>query len=191
MKKLIFVAVAILLALGIFKGGQYYILRQAQSKVLPLSMVTDNFTKQGLSVTQQQNSAEEQQFVDNFKAELGSAQSKAGIDPNNNKELAVNSQTVIVNGIAVKLQAFYSSEFAQKAYAKNVATQTKRQEDAQNRNYPYNRTDYFVNGPFLMSINYYKAELVGGKLSPTPKALTLDEAEVGKITQAFKSLAIK
>jgi hypothetical protein len=197
MRKLLVIIVFVLATFGMVKAVQNYSPKQEEGKAPLISIktpqinsVVEHLKKQGLVVSDQQNSVEEQKFVDNFKKDVAATQKSVGIVPSVINTSSHSRKTLVVNDIALNIESYASVDSAAKAYEKNVAVQTRRRQDAENRKYQYNRTDYYLNGPFLMSIAHYKVELVNGKLSTKPRLLELDKNEIEKIVRAFQSSPI-
>ena len=164
------------------------------SKSNPTSTIDDllvHFEETDLSVETQTLTLEEKAFVEKFKKKLKETQKKLGIKPKNRKDAPVESKVVRVESIKIKVLRYADNMMAQEAYEKFIEKEEKQKRRAKEKAIPYSRDTYFLNGPFILEINHWKARLKNGKLDTGwPEKIEIGESSLMRTKEAFESFPI-
>ena len=163
--------ISILLSLGFL-----FILGCAKTKNIDDLLL--HFESQGLSIEDPPAlSTDEKRVVEGAKKMFAAAGIKGGKN--------IESKIKVVESIKIRILKYPSSTAAEKAYKFFAQGEERRKKDSIARNYPYSRTDHFINGKFILQIDYYRVKLVSGGIGADK--IKIDEAVLLKIKQAFES----
>jgi hypothetical protein len=148
-----------------------------------ISGLVDHFNKRGLhaQVYNESQTDKEQKVVEDFRGLIEDAQQVSG----SRSPLIIDTQVLLVDGIAFKVTQYKEEAEAKKVYMLLESLDKSGRERDEKQGLPHDQSEFFLNGQFLIRIDHYDVRIEDGTPGLTKTNLELDPATIVMIQTAF------
>ena len=98
------------------------------------------------------------------------------------KSKLVESKTMIIDSVKVKMRRYQNAPAAQTEYENYVKKEAKKKQRSKKRNAPYNKSTYLLNGAFIIQIRHWNIKSLDD-FKPTKVDVPI--SSVNKIKKVF------